>query len=204
MPLASPAVQTGFPEAGVTVLFFLLGLLTLIAGAEVLVRGASRLALSFGISPLVVGLTIVALGTSSPELAVSVQSAFAGKTDLAVANVVGSNSFNILGVLGASALVSPNMLTISPSMMVLDIPVMLAVAAACLPIFMTGHSIARWEGGVFLGYYVAYTTWLVLAAKQHDALQTYGSIMISFVLPITLITLVILVVRHLNSGRDGP
>lgn len=187
-----------------TVLFFLLGLLTLIAGAEVLVRGASRLALSFGISPLVVGLTIVALGTSSPELAVSVQSAFAGKTDLAVANVVGSNIFNILGVLGASALVSPNMLTISPSMMVLDIPVMLAVAVACLPIFMTGHSIARWEGGVFLGYYVAYTTWLVLAAKQHDALQTYGSIMISFVLPITLITLVILVVRHLNSGRDGP
>jgi cation:H+ antiporter len=204
MPLASPAVQTGFPEAGVTVLFFLLGLLTLIAGAEVLVRGASRLALSFGISPLVVGLTIVALGTSSPELAVSAQSAFAGKTDLAVANVVGSNIFNILGVLGASALVSPNMLTISPSMMVLDIPVMLAVAVACLPIFMTGHSIARWEGGVFLGYYVAYTTWLVLAAKQHDALQTYGSIMISFVLPITLITLVILVVRHLNSGRDGP
>ncbi len=86
---------------------FLSGLVALIVGAELLVRGASRLALSFGISPLVVGLTIVAFGTSSPELAVSVGAALEGRTDIAVGNVVGSNIFNVLFILGLSALITP-------------------------------------------------------------------------------------------------
>ena len=88
-------------------LLFLLGLGLLVAGAELLVRGASRLALSFGISPLVVGLTIVAFGTSAPEVAVSVGAVLEGKTDIAIGNVVGSNIFNILFVLGISALIVP-------------------------------------------------------------------------------------------------
>ncbi|HWS13565.1 MAG TPA: sodium:calcium antiporter, partial [Rhodocyclaceae bacterium] len=85
------------------ILFFVLGLGALVLGAELLVRGASKLALSFGISPLVVGLTVVAFGTSSPEMAVSVQSALSGQVDLALGNVVGSNIFNVLFILGVSA-----------------------------------------------------------------------------------------------------
>ncbi|MDP3287266.1 MAG: sodium:calcium antiporter, partial [Methyloversatilis sp.] len=103
-----------------TFLLFGLGLVALIAGAELLVRGASKLALSFGISPLVVGLTIVAFGTSSPELAVSVQSAWNGKTDMAVANVVGSNIFNVLFILGISAAIVP--LAVSRQLIRFDVP----------------------------------------------------------------------------------
>ncbi len=191
-------------KVSVQVAMVIIGLGLLMVGANLLVDAAIRFATWLGVSEVVIGLTVVAIGTSLPEIATSIMAAIRGQRDIAVGNVVGSNTFNILGVLGASALVSPSLLTVSPSMLALDIPVMLAVAVACLPIFMTGHSIARWEGGVFLAYYVAYTTWLVLAAQQHDALTTYGTVMMSFVLPITLITLVILVVRHLNAGKGNP
>jgi cation:H+ antiporter len=90
-----------------SIAMFILGLITLVGGAQLLVRGASRLALSFGISPLVVGLTVVAFGTSAPELAVSVQSAWSGQVDIALGNVVGSNIFNVLFILGLSALIAP-------------------------------------------------------------------------------------------------
>jgi cation:H+ antiporter len=88
---------------GMTLLLMVAGLGALVVGAESLVRGAPKLALSFGISPLVVGLTVVAFGTSSPEMAVSVYAALSGKVDLAMGNVVGSNIFNILFILGTSA-----------------------------------------------------------------------------------------------------
>jgi cation:H+ antiporter len=123
--------------------FFVLGLAALVLGAELLVRGASRLALSFGISSLVVGLTVVAFGTSAPELAVSTQSALSGQVDIAIGNVVGSNIFNLAGVLGTSALVAPAGLPVNGGVLSFDLPVMVAVAVACLPIFFTGHLGAR-------------------------------------------------------------
>ena len=95
-------------------LLFFLGLAALVAGAQVLVRGASKLALSFGISPLVVGLTVVAFGTSAPELAVSLRSSFAGQVDIALGNVVGSNIFNLLFILGVLALITP--LVVAPQL----------------------------------------------------------------------------------------
>ncbi|MCD6707282.1 MAG: hypothetical protein LT080_12635 [Thiobacillus sp.] len=88
-------------------LLFGLGLAALIAGAEAMVREASRLAASWGISPLVVGLTVVAFGTSAPEMAVSVGAVLSGSADLAIGNVVGSNIANTLLILGISALVAP-------------------------------------------------------------------------------------------------
>ena len=88
-------------------LLFVVGLALLIFGANTLVRGASKLALSFGISPLVVGLTIVAFGTSAPEMAVSAGAVMDGRTDIAIGNVVGSNIFNVLFILGLSALIAP-------------------------------------------------------------------------------------------------
>jgi len=183
-------------------LIFLGGLILLVFGANLLVRGASKLALSFGISPLVVGLTIVAFGTSAPEVAVSVGAVLDGKTDIAIGNVVGSNTFNILGCLGLSGLVSGELgLAMAPSLLAFDIWVMLAVAFACLPVFITGREIARWEGAVFLGYYLAYVAYLVLAAQEHDALQQFSSVMLGFVVPLTVVTLVVVMIRRPAAAR---
>jgi cation:H+ antiporter len=105
---------------------------------------------------MVIGLTIVAAGTSLPEVAASVTAALRGQRDIAVGNVVGSNTFNILGVLGVSAWWR-RALPVPPSMLSFDLPVMAAVAVACLPIFLSGNLIARWEGALFFAYYIAYT-----------------------------------------------
>lgn len=182
---------------------FVFGLVLLVAGAEVLVKGASRLASAVGISPLVVGLTVVAFGTSAPEMAVSVQAALSGQAgaDIAVGNVVGSNIFNILAVLGLSSLVAPAGINVSPSAQSFDIPVMIAVAVACLPVFFTGYTISRWEGLLFLGYYLAYTLFLVLTASGNAVLDTFGSAMVFFVVPLTVITLFIAVARQFRSRQ---
>ena len=211
---------------------FVLGLVLLAAGAVLLVRGAARLAARFGISPLVIGLTVVAFGTSAPEMAVSVQAGLAGQADIAVGNMVGSNIFNVLFILGVSALivplvvsgatgaarcaahdrgvgvaagdgarrphqqarrsaafcrhrglygvrhpprppgnifsilriaavVAPGGLAVAPALLRFDIPVMIAVALACLPIFASGH------------------------------------------LPLTVVTLIVLLVRHRARTAEG-
>lgn len=185
---------------GMTLPLFVLGLIFLILGAELLVRGASRLAGQLGISPLVIGLTVVAFGTSAPELAVSVKAGLSGQPDIAVGNVVGSNIFNILAISGLAALITPGGLTVAPAVIRFDLLVMLAVALACLPIFATGHRIARWEGALFLGYYVAYTLYLILAATAHAALPAYSAVMLTFVLPLTVVTLLVLSVRWARTG----
>ena len=105
---------------------FALGIVALVAGAGLLVRGASRLALAFGISPLVVGLTVVAFGTSAPELAVSVGAAMRGSTDIAVGNVVGSNIFNVLFILGLSALITP--LVVNAQVVRQEVPIMIGAS----------------------------------------------------------------------------
>ena len=184
-----------------SVLWFGFGLIALVTGAEALVRGAAKLSLSFGISPLVVGLTVVAFGTSAPELAVSVQSAWSGQVDIAIGNVVGSNIFNILSVLGFSAIVAPSTLNVSPAALAFDIPVMVAVAVACLPVFFTGHLISRWNGLLFLAYYGAYTTYLILLASRHAVLGPFSAVMGWFVLPLTAVTLLLLAYRYWRDGR---
>jgi len=119
----------------------------------------------------------------------------AGQTQLAVGNVVGSNVFNLLAVLGLSATVAPDGLPVSAAVLWFDLPVMVAVAVACLPIFFTGSVIARWEGALFLTYYAAYTTYLILGATQHDALSTFSLVMGAFVVPLTAVTLAVLALR---------
>jgi cation:H+ antiporter len=171
-----------------------LGLLAL--GATWLVDSAVSIARALGISDAVVGLTIVAAGTSFPELATSVVAAMRGERDIAVGNVVGSSVFNLLGILGIAALVTPGGLSVSPALVNFDIPVMIAVAFACLPIFATGHRIARWEGAVFLGYYAVYAGYLILGATQHDALESFSASMLGFVLPLTGVTLLVLWAQH--------
>jgi cation:H+ antiporter len=178
------------------------GLALLVLGANWLVDAAVTFARVLGLSEMVIGLTIVAAGTSLPEVATSVVATLRGARDIAVGNVIGSNVFNILAVLGLSSLVAPDALTVSPAMLSFDIPVMIAVALACLPIFFTGHLIARWEGALFLVYYVAYVAWLLLAAQEHDALRTYGTVMATTVLPLTAITLAVIAAREWRIRRD--
>jgi cation:H+ antiporter len=179
--------------------FVLGGLVLLVIGSNWLVDGAIFIAQSFGVSELVIGLTIVAAGTSLPEVATSVIASLRGQRDIAVGNVVGSNIFNILAVLGLSGLVSPESINVATSALRFDIPVMIAVALACLPIFFTGRVIARWEGFVFLAYYIIYTVYLILATTQNTALTTLNVALIWFVFPITVITLFVMMVGSLGA-----
>jgi len=177
------------------------GLGALVLGATWFVDAAVGLARGFGVSELIIGLTIVAAGTSLPEVATSVVASLKGEREIAVGNVVGSNIFNVLGVLGATAVVAPEGVPVAPAALTFDLPVMTAVAFACLPIFFTGHKIARWEGATFLAYYVAYTSYLVLMATRHDAATTLGEVMIWFVLPLTAVTLAVTTYRAVRAHR---
>jgi len=192
-----PAVQGAWDsKLPVQLLLIAAGLVALVLGSDWLVTASVTFAKAMGVSDLVIGLTIVAAGTSMPEVATSITAAIKGERDIAVGNVVGSNTFNILGCLGLSGLVSGEAgLAMSQALMNFDIWVMLAVALACLPVFMTGREIARWEGGVFIVYYGAYVIYLVLAAQQHALLGTFSAAMMSFVVPITVITLIVALIR---------
>jgi cation:H+ antiporter len=150
----------------VTVVLFVIGLGLLVVGAESLVRGASRLALAAGISPLVVGLTVVAFGTSSPEMAVSVGAALDDKTDIAVGNVVGSNIFNVLLILGLCALVSP--LVIAWKLIRSEVPVMIGVSMV-LWLFVWNGELVRWEAALLFAGLVAYVTWAIVQSRRESA-----------------------------------
>jgi cation:H+ antiporter len=175
------------------------GLIFLVLGSNWLVEAATSFAKAMGVSDLVIALTIVSAGTSMPEVATSIMAAVRKQRDIAVGNVIGSNTFNILGCLGLSGMVAPDGLGMAPALMAFDIWVMLAVALACLPVFMTGREIARWEGAVFLGYYAAYTAYLILAAQAHAALATYSTTMMGFVVPLTVVTLVVVFIKPRNA-----
>lgn len=187
---------------GVQALLILAGLALLVAGAHWLVEAAVGFARVLGVSELVIGLTVVAAGTSLPEVATSVMAAFRGERDIAVGNVVGSNIFNILAVLGISASVAPADLAVAPAMLAFDLPIMVAVAVACLPVFFTGARVNRGEGALFLALYAAYTVYLILHATGHDALQGYSVAMGGFVLPLVAATLLVLAWRHWRSIRQ--
>jgi cation:H+ antiporter len=176
---------------GVQILQIAGGLVLLGVGSKWLIGGAVSVATYFGVSDLVIGLTVVAVGTSLPELATSVLASLRGQRDIAVGNVVGSNIFNILVVLGLTAIFAPAGVPVPQSALTFDLPVMLAAAVACLPIFLTGHLIARWEGGLFFAYYLAYTLFIVLTALQHYGLSMFTQAMAGFVIPLTLVTLAV-------------
>lgn len=181
------------------------GLGLLILGARWMVDSAVAVARWMGISELVIGLTVVAVGTSLPELATSVMAAIKGERDIAVGNVVGSNIFNLLSVLGLSAIIIPVGIPVSQAAISFDIPVMIAVALASFPVFFTGGYIFRWEGFLFIGYYIAYTVYLTLNATSHSALPMFSNAMAWFVLPLTALTLVISLVYefHVRLRRRG-
>ncbi len=175
------------------------GLALLVLGSRWFVSSAIDLARIFEVSEVVISLTIVAAGTSMPELATSVMASLRGERDIAVGNVVGSNIFNLLVVLGLTTSISPG-LTVDPGVLAFDLPLVLAVSIACLPIFFTGHVIDRWEGAIFLLYYVAYTAFLVLDTTGHSALAPFSIKMLAFVLPLLLLTVRTILFRRLQRA----
>lgn len=189
-------------ETGRNSVFVILGLGALWLGGRWLVEGAVDLARWWGLSELVIGLTIVAVGTSLPEAATSVVAGLRGERDIAIGNVVGSNVFNLLAVMGASALVAPEGITVAPTALRFDIPVMIAASVACLPVAFTGAVIARWEGILFLAYYVAYVGFIILNMRAPALTPYFGRMMLYFVLPLTAITLVVAVARSLRQRHS--
>jgi cation:H+ antiporter len=149
----------GVGHLATQIAFVVGGLVLLVIGAQILVASSIRMAQAVGISELVISLTLVAAGTSLPELATSLVAALRGQSEISIGNIVGSNIFNILGVLGISAMVRS--LPLNDLVVYRDIPVMIAISILCLPVMMTGRRISRAEGLLFLGLYVAYTIALI-------------------------------------------
>ena len=175
------------------------GLFFCVMGSGWLLDSAVKLAHSLGISELVIGMTIVAAGTSLPEVATSLVATIRGQRDIAIGNVIGSNIFNILGIIGVAGLVAPNGIAVAPSILTFDLPLAIVACLACLPVFFTGHKISRWEGVVFLGYYAAYTSYLILAAKDHDSLPLFSMVMMWFAIPLTLVTAAVVLYRTVRQ-----
>lgn len=197
--------RRGLREGLVHLAMIVGGLLLLLLGASWLVEGASQFARWLGISELVVGLTVVAVGTSMPEIATSVVAALRGQRDIAVGNVVGSNIFNVLLVLGASCIAARDGMTVSTDAIRDDIPIMVLTACACLPVLYTGYVVARWEGILFLVFYVAYTGFLFLRSTDHPALPGFQQGMGFLVLPLTGVFLLVLAMRAWRYRQaDSP
>lgn len=136
---------------------FSVGIAILVFGSKILVQGASDLALRAGVPESIIGLTLVAAGTSFPELISSIMATIRGNTDIAIGNVIGSNIFNILFILGSSTFFSENGLSISENVGNYDLPVLLTLSVISFPLLLSGKKIVRWEGAFLLLFYIGYT-----------------------------------------------
>jgi len=168
----------------------LAGLLILGLGCRLFVDGSVELARLLGVSELMIGLTVVSIGTSLPELVTTVIASFRNQREMAVGNIVGSNLFNILCVLGVTASVSPEALPVPMQALRFDIPVTLGAAVICLPIFFTKMEISRWEGVLMLVLYLAYISYLVMSAFESPHLQWFEWSVWYGLFPVTLVLLI--------------
>lgn len=182
----------------------LFGLIMLVFGSRWLIDGAVAVARILGVSELVIGLTIIAVGTSLPEVATSIIASTKKKGDIAVGNAVGSNIFNILVVLGLGSAVSPSGIIVSPLAIQSDIPIMIAVAIICIPVFYTNYRIERWQGGILVLYYAAYTIYLYLSSTGNPALASFTTIMTILVLPVTGLIILGAAIRFFLQSRNSP
>lgn len=182
-------------EYALNIVLIAAGLGMLMLGSAWLVDSSSTIARAVGVSELVIGLTIVSIGTSLPEVATSFIAAMRGERDIAVGNVVGSNIFNLLFVMGFAGIIAPSGLPVAENAVRFDIPVMLATSLLCLPIMFVGHSITRWNGALFLAGYVAYTAYLILDATQSPSLPMFKTLMIQFALPLVIAAVLVVFLR---------
>jgi len=185
-------------------LLMIAGLAGLVLGSRWFVHGAVEFSRMLGLSELVIGLTIVAGGTSLPEVATSVAASVRGQRDIAVGNVVGSNIFNVLLVIGATGAIVPGGVPAPEAALKLDLPIMVIVSIAALPIFFAGMRISRPEGAIFLGYYAAYIVFVILNATNPDATATFKRLMFAFIAPLTILLIAILLVRTRMPEEAKP
>lgn len=176
------------------------GVVGLVAGAQLLLAGATQLAAALGVSDLVIGLTLIAAGTSLPELATSVVATRRGERDIAVGNIVGSNLFNLLGVLGASALAAGG-ISVPDAAVVTDLPVSVVVTLIALPALALGLSVARWEGVLLLGGYVGYVVYLVRDATTDAPAAGERAVLLTGLLLVAVAITVIGVVLERRAPR---
>lgn len=172
------------------VLILLVGLVFIVFGSRWMVNSAVGIAGVLGISELIIGLTIVSIGTSLPEVATSLSAVRHNDSDTAVANVMGSNIYNIFLTLGLTIVVAPGALSVSPDALKLDMPIMIAVAVACLPLFWPGKQMGRVEAAGFLFYYIAYMAYLVLISIDHPLQDIMAWWMIWVIMPVTVVLLI--------------
>jgi cation:H+ antiporter len=183
----------------VQVALVVFGLVVLVAGSQFLVGSATDIAEDLGVSDLVIGLTVVAVGTSLPELATSFLASLRGQRDIAVGNVIGSNLFNLMCVLGLTGVVSPDPVPVAESSLRVDFPVMLAATLVLVPIIWKGFEIRRSEGLLLMASYAVYVTYLVLDAGDNDAVDVIrvGALI---VVPVVLLGFTVTALR----ARDRP
>lgn len=149
-------------QAATEMLMLAAGLVIIVAGADWLVKGAVDLAHLWNVSDAFIGLTIVAIGTSAPELVTTIISTIRDERDIAIGNLIGSSVYNILVILGVTCLVPAAGVEVSSELIRIDIPIMLGVALLCIPVFVSGRKISRFEGGLFVSAYVAYLGYLII------------------------------------------
>lgn len=188
-------------------LMIIVGLAMLVFAGHLLLGAAIEVATDLGFSERVIGLTVVAVGTSLPELATSLIAALRGQRDIAVGNVIGANLFNLLGVLGFTALIAPTPLSVSPNALDFDLPVMLGVAVLSLPVFYSGYRVTRAEGLLLLGLYLAYGLHVVSFTTGMPLAGKLERLMLFYVLP-TLLTFLlftsVIAWRRQHHKRDVP
>jgi cation:H+ antiporter len=178
------------------------GLILLGWGSNWLVDGSVIIATKLGVDELLIGLTIVSIGTSLPEVVTSVVASYRGERDIAVGNVVGSNLFNILCVLGLTSAISPTGINVLEEAIIFDIPIMVAVAILCFPIFLSGNVIRRHEAALFLVYYGSYTAFLIAASTRPELKESFGKVALYGVLPLTAFALFISLLKHRHRTKD--
>lgn len=186
---------------GKYILLLLAGLVFIVMGSRWMVASAVEIAGVLGISELIIGLTIVSIGTSLPEVATSVAAVRRGDSDTAVANVMGSNLYNILLTLSLTVLIAPGAIDVSQEAINLDLPIMVIVAIACLPLFWPGKELGRKEAFGFLFYYGAYMTYLVLLAIQHPLKETMETVMVWGIFPLTALLIILKFIMDFRAKR---
>jgi len=189
IPLADKEVEKNH-SVPKDLLLLVTGFVGLIMGARWIVSSAIIFAEMAGVSELVIGLTVVAIGTSLPEIVISLLAAFKGEKDIAVGNIVGSNILNFLAVLGVSGLFIPEAIPVQQSLLDVDMLLLIGATLLCFPVFFTNRRIVRWEGALFLVLYIAYLLYQFLIASDHQVLEVFISLMVYFVFPMALLLVV--------------
>ena len=181
----------------------IVGFVMLVVGSDLLLEAAITIARAFGVSELIIGLTIIAAGTSLPEVFTSVVASLRGEKDIAVGNLVGSNIFNIMAIIGLTSIFSPNGIRVLPEALNFDIPVMIGVAIICFPIFYTANIISRWEGALLFFFYLVYTAFLILRATNSKMLGMFDNVVLAFILPLTVLTLLVVSYKSFRKQHKG-